>query len=63
MVETLKITKGGHILVSKEMLGKDCSSLLTGERNTEKGKFMVVVSFGGGMSADTKLCLRVRIAL
>ena len=57
MVETLKITKGGHILVSKEMLGKDCSSLLTGERNTEKGKFMVVVSFGGGYECRYKTLL------
>ena len=36
MVETLKIAGGEHLLVSKEMLGKDYSTSTIEERNTEK---------------------------
>ena len=42
MVETLNIARGEHLLVSKEMLGKEYVVLTIEERNAEKEKIMAV---------------------
>ena len=42
MVKTLNIAGGEHLLVSKEMLGKDYFALIVEERNTAKDKLMAV---------------------